>query len=85
MYFFRDQVPRVLTSSAIASNRVLDNPELGIAPHLEFIDEVVEGLISAKEGGGEITLERMLSSAKMFFLGKPNKRGEPLPSPPKVV
>ena len=75
-----------MTKSATISGRPLANPSPGTEPHLEFIDQVVEGLIDAKAAGdgAEDRVYKMLNCAKMFKLGQPGINGEPLRSGPQV-
>ena len=64
----------MLTMSAIASGRILNNPEPNTDNHLLFIEEVcltIEGLRGSDSS--EIRLLEALKCVKLFFLGPPNK------------
>ena len=76
---FRIHVPRILTASAMASGKVLTNPSSDVEPHIEFIHQVVEKMISVKEGcAEEDELKPWYKLVKMYYLGLPRSDGEPV-------
>lgn len=86
MYFFRNHVPRILTSSALVSGKVLDNPSQGVQPHLEFMQQVLDKIVNTKEEGAEGAeeLKQLFSNVKMFYLSPPGPNGEPVRGMQKV-
>ena len=74
----------MLRSSADKSGRVLTNPGMSVAPHIEFIEEVCATMASLSENSEEEKLESLKNYVRLFALGVPNRKGEPTPGPQKV-
>ena len=74
-----------MTASALASGKVLGNPEPGIQPHLHFIEQVLHGLTTAKASGNRILIDDQHQAIKLFLLGPPNSAGEPTRGPEQIL
>ena len=75
----------MLTTSALVSGRVLNNPNVVISfPHIEFIEQVVAMVTCARDSEDEEALIHVMNTVRMFVLGTPNSMGEPIPASEKV-
>ena len=66
------------------SGRILANPSNGPEPPVEFFNQIADSVANAKESGAEESFQKMINCVKLFFLGKPNGKGEASPGPLKV-
>ena len=83
--FYRGYGPRMLTTSAMVSGRVLNNPAPGVEPHIEFMEQAADKVKTVKEDPAKKEEEDfMLSCMRLFVLGQPNTKGEATPGPEKV-
>ena len=74
----------MLTTAALKSGRVLSNPDDTTKPYIGFLQQVCERFASLRENNEEDTLQILYNYVRLFALGVPNKKGEPVPGPGKV-